>query len=167
MYYIYVRFSFFVDLTPFCRLQKSEPHRQLTPIAIEAVSAGFPSPADDYMDRGIDLNEELIHRPASTFFLRVAGNSMDGSGIHDGDLLVVDRSINPLPGHIVVAVLDGTFTLKRLMNYKGNLRLEAENPSYPPINLNNYGDVQIWGVATYSIHKTISSYREYNLSKLK
>ena len=121
-------------------------------MAIKAISAGFPSPADDYMDTGIDLNKELIRHPASTFFLRVNGHSMNGSGINDNDLLIVDRSIDPLPGRIVVARLDGAFTLKRLVRHHGTLRLEAENPAYPPIDLHNYGEVQIWGVAIYSIH---------------
>ncbi len=122
------------------------------PLAGESISAGFPSPADDYLEVGIDLNKQLISHPASTFFLRVSGHSMNGAGINDGDLLVVDRSLDPHPGNIVIAILDGAFTLKRLTRHLGELRLEAENPDYPPLKLNNYGEVQIWGVATYSIH---------------
>ena len=124
----------------------------LLPLAIGAVAAGFPSPADDYLDIGIDLNEQLIRNPTSTFFLRVSGNSMTEAGVQDGDLLIVDRSLDPKPGHTVVAVLDGEFTLKRLVHRQGVLYLEAGNPDYPPIDLRHYGEVQIWGVAVYSIH---------------
>ena len=116
------------------------------------ISAGFPSPADDYLDIGIDLNQTLIQHPSSTFFLRVSGNSMTGAGIQNGDLLIVDRSLNPFPGQIVIAVLDGSFTLKRLIRKNGVLYLEAEHPSYPLLDLRNYLDVHIWGVAIYSIH---------------
>ena len=122
------------------------------PLAIECVSAGFPSPADDYLDVGIDLNEQLIRHPTRTFFLRVSGNSMNGAGIYNDDLLIVDRSLNPQPGHIVIAILDNVFTLKRLTFKRGRLHLEAENPNYPLIDLRQYDNVQIWGVAVYSIH---------------
>ena len=128
------------------------------PLANECVSAGFPSPADDYIDIGIDLNEELIRHPASTFLLRVSGDSMTNAGIHNNDLLVVDRSLNPSPGHIVVAVLNGSFTLKRLVRESGVRSLEAEHPHYPSIALEQYNDIQLWGVAVYSIH---------NLNKIK
>jgi len=122
------------------------------PLACERVAAGFPSPADDYVEVGIDLNEQLIQHPTSTFFLRVSGESMLGAGIHHGDLLVVDRSLDPRPGRVVVAVLDGEFTLKRLTQHQGRLRLEAANPAYPPLELHRCGDVQIWGVAIHVIH---------------
>ena len=122
------------------------------PIANECISAGFPSPADDYLDIGIDLNEQLIRNPESTFFLRVSGYSMTEAGINDGDLLIIDRSIDPRPGRIVVAVLDGNFTLKRLTLRSEKLYLEAANPNYPSIDITLYQNVQIWGVAIYSIH---------------
>ena len=122
------------------------------PLAGERVAAGFPSPADDYVEVGIDLNEQLIRHPSSTFFLRVSGDSMIGAGIHDGDLLVVDRSLNPRPGRIVVAILDGAFTLKRLMRDQHGLHLEAANPAYPCLDLHHCTDVQIWGVAVHVIH---------------
>ena len=138
-------------------LQIKQP-KLFIPLVGECISAGFPSPAEDYIDTGIDLNEQLIQHPASTFLLRVSGNSMTGAGIHNDDLLVVDRSLNPRPGHIVVAVLDGAFTLKRLIFKGERLSLKAEHPNYPPIDLQDYNDVQIWGVAVYSIH---------NLNKLK
>ena len=126
--------------------------RLTLPLAGERVAAGFPSPADDYVEVGIDLNEQLIHHPTSTFFLRVSGDSMLGAGIHDGDLLVVDRSLDPRPGRVVVAVLDGAFTLKRLVRHRGRLRLEAANSAYPPLELHRCGDVQIWGVAIHVSH---------------
>ena len=131
------------------RTQRTAQH---LPLAEERVAAGFPSPADDYVDVGIDLNDQLIHHPTSTFFLRVSGDSMNGAGIHDGDLLVVDRSLDPRPGRVVVAVLDGGFTLKRLTRHQGRLRLEAANPSYPPLDLQSCDDAQIWGVAIHVIH---------------
>jgi SOS-response transcriptional repressors (RecA-mediated autopeptidases) len=114
---------------------RSQRHPLLLPLAGERVAAGFPSPADDYVEVGIDLNDQLIRHPTSTFFLRVSGDSMTGAGIHDGDLLVVDRSLDPRPGRVVVAVLDGGFTLKRLARHRGRLRLEAANSRLlPPWN---------------------------------
>jgi DNA polymerase V len=130
------------------------PERQplRLPLAGASVAAGFPSPADDYIEVGLDLNELLIRHPSSTFFLRVSGDSMTGAGIQHGDLLVVDRSLEASPGQIVVAVLDGAFTLKRLVRHRGRLRLEAANSAYPPLELHQCGDVQIWGVAIHVIH---------------
>ena len=132
-------------------LQASRP-QQILPLVSERVPAGFPSPADDYVEMGIDLNEQLIRHPGSTFFLKVSGESMTEAGIHDGDLLVVDRSLDPRPGRVVVAVLDGAFTLKRLVRYRGRLRLEAAHPNYPALELHRCSDVQIWGVAIHVIH---------------
>ena len=130
-----------------CSPLPHRPRRQrLTlPLAGERVAAGFPSPADDYVDAGIDLNEQLIRHPSSTFFLRVSGDSMTGAGIHDGDLLVVDRSLDPRPGRVVVAVLDGGFTLKRLVRHQGRLRLEAANPQYPALELQGCGTADLGG----------------------
>ena len=124
----------------------------LLPLVDEYIPAGFPSPAENYIDTSIDLNEELIHNPSSTFFLRVQGESMSNAGVLDGDLLIVDRSINPQPGHIVVAVLNGCFTLKRLTYRKNAPYLEAEHPNYPAFDLSHYESVQIWGVAIHAIH---------------
>ncbi len=123
------------------------------PLINNFVIAGFPSPADNYIDTNININEELIHHPSSTFLLRVKGESMRNAGILDGDLLIVDRSLNPRPGDIVVAIIDGSFIVKRLA-YRQNISyLEAEHPNYPAIDLSHYESVQIWGVATFSIHK--------------
>ena len=130
------------------------PERQplRLPLAGASVAAGFPSPADEYIEVGLALNELLIRHPSSTFFLRVSGDSMLDAGIQHGDLLVVDRSLEARPGLIVVAVLDGAFTLKRLARHRGRLRLEAANSAYPPLELHQCGDVQIWGVAIHVIH---------------
>ncbi len=132
---------------------KESPSALLIPLAIEAISAGFPSPAEDYIELGIDLNKYLIKNPISTFFLRVNGNSMNNAGIYNNDLLIIDRSINPNPGHIVVALLDGEFTLKRLIKKQDSYYLKADKENYPAINLYEYIDIQIWGVAIYSIHE--------------
>ena len=116
------------------------------------VSAGFPSPADDYKEENIDLNEHLIKNPFSTFFIRVKGNSMINSGIQDQDLIVVDKSLIAKPGNIVIAIIDGKFTIKRLDKKNDEIYLKAENHNYPDLELKNYNNVQIWGVVIYSIH---------------
>ena len=134
----------------------------LLPLITECIPAGFPSPAENYIDTSIDLNEELIRNPSSTFFLRVQGESMSNAGILDGDLLIVDRSINPQPGHIVVAALNGSFTLKRLTYHKNVPYLEAEHPNYSALDLRHYESVQIWGVAIYSIHSLSRTTRYQN-----
>tara|TARA_Y100001968_G_scaffold326595_1_gene369949 strand:- start:2507 stop:2887 length:381 start_codon:yes stop_codon:yes gene_type:complete len=122
------------------------------PLALEHIQAGFPSPANDNIEKSIDLNEELIRNPLSTFFLRVSGWSMAQAGIQDNDLIIVDKSIDPRPGNIVIAILDGNFTLKRFISDKGNYYLKSENSNYPLIDLQNHENIQIWGVAIYSIH---------------
>ena len=138
-------------VSPILPLRRKRPTLEL-PLTRKSVPAGFPSPAEDYLDTGIDLNKELIKHPASTFFARVSGHSMNGAGIYDGDLLIVDRSLDPSPGHVVIAILDGAFTLKRLTKNNEMLYLEAEHPNYPSIDLRSYKDIQIWGVVVHSIH---------------
>ena len=123
------------------------------PLAVESISAGFPSPAEDYIELDIDLNSYLIKNPISSFFLRVSGNSMNNTGIYNNDLLIVDRSINPKSGDVVVAILDGEFTLKRYIKDNKRYYLRADKEDYPAIDLNEYNEVMIWGVAIYSIHK--------------
>jgi DNA polymerase V len=117
-----------------------------------SVAAGFPSPADDYVEKRLDLNELLINKPASTFFVRAQGESMLGAGIHSGDVLVVDRSLNPSVGKIVVCALDGELTVKRLRSKEGKLVLAPENPEFPDIPLNEGAEMVIWGVVTSVIH---------------
>ena len=122
------------------------------PLLTDSVSAGFPSPADDYTEENIDLNEHLISNPFSTFFLRVKGESMINAGIKDKDLIIVDKSLIAKPGDIVIAMIDGEFTIKRLSIKNNELYLKAENHNYPDFRFKNHIDVQIWGVVIYSIH---------------
>ena len=122
------------------------------PLLTDSVSAGFPSPADDYTEENIDLNEHLISNPFSTFFLRVKGDSMINAGIKDKDLIIVDKSLTARPGNIIIAMIDGEFTIKRLSIKNDELYLKAENHNYPDFRFKNHIDVQIWGVVIYSIH---------------
>ena len=128
------------------------------PLVGGRVEAGFPSPADDFIERSLDLNEQLVANPIATFFVRASGNSMDGAGIHDGDLLVVDRSISPTHGSIVVAVVDGGLTVKRLTKRGARMSLTPEpnkldQGRYAPIKAGENTDVTIWGVVTWSLHR--------------
>ncbi|MET4143922.1 translesion error-prone DNA polymerase V autoproteolytic subunit [Arthrobacter sp. UYCo732] len=117
-----------------------------------SVPAGFPSPAQDYFTGRIDLNKHLIRDVTSTFLVRVSGHSMDGAGIADGDELVVDRSITPADGQVVIAVIDGELTIKRLRLEHGRVRLAAENPDYPDIIVPELSEVTVWGVVTRCLH---------------
>ncbi|MEA1934440.1 MAG: translesion error-prone DNA polymerase V autoproteolytic subunit [Thermodesulfobacteriota bacterium] len=123
------------------------------PFFLCGISAGFPSPADDYIDRMLDLNELLINNPPATFFVRVAGESMVGAGINDGDILVVDRSLDPQNGKIVVAVVNGELTVKRLIKNNGEHKLVAENPKYPSLEVTDETQCEIWGTATSVIRQ--------------
>lgn len=117
------------------------------------VAAGFPSPADDYIEACLNLNELLIKHPASTFFLRVSGESMIGAGVYDGDILIVDKSLAPTVGKIVIAAIDGQLTVKRLAQKGQNYYLVAENPAYPAIQLHELNETVIWGVVTTVLHR--------------
>jgi len=123
------------------------------PLLLAPVAAGFPSPADDYIDRKLDLNEHLIEHPAATFFVRVSGDSMTGAGIHSGDTLIVDRAIEPVHGKIIVAIVDGELTVKRLHRKGGVLRLMPESPGFKPVDVAPESDFEVWGVVTFVIHK--------------
>lgn len=125
---------------------------RVAPLAGPPASAGFPSPADDYLDGELDVAQYLVRNPSATYFMRAAGRSMDGAGISDGDLLVVDRSLEARDGHIVIAALDGEFTVKRLRQSGGRAWLQAENKDYPPLELNETSDFRVWGVVTHIIH---------------
>lgn len=116
------------------------------PIDEVRVSAGFPSPAADYEDKRLDINEYLIRNPVSTFFFPVQGDSMQGAEIFDGDILVVDRSIKAMHGHIVIAFVDGERLVKRLHHRDGRVALVAENPAYPTIDIRGDMELVIWGV---------------------
>lgn len=110
--------------------------------------AGFPSPADDYIKNTLDLNEYLIDNPVSTFMMRIAGDSMIGAGINDKDVIIVDRSKEPLPGKIVEAVLHGELTVKRLQKKRNEYLLVPENPEYSPIHVHGEQELVVWGVVT-------------------
>ena len=118
------------------------------------VPAGFPSPAADYREEPLDLNKLLVTRPSATFFVRAQGDSMTGAGIFDNDLLIVDRSRKPTSGNVVVAIIDGEFTVKRLVISANQAVLTPENKSYQAIVIDSDSDAEIWGVVTYAIHKT-------------
>lgn len=122
------------------------------PLFMEPVSAGFPSPAGDYIEGKLDLNQHLIRHPAATFFVRVTGDSMIGAGIHSGDILIVDRAIEAVHGKVVVVALDGELTVKRLSLHKGKVVLMPENDRYPPIEITSDRQCEIWGVVTNVIH---------------
>lgn len=115
------------------------------------VPAGFPSPAEDHAIERIDLNAVLIRHPQATFLMRVSGASMREAGIDDGDVVLVDRAITPVHGHIVVAVVDGEFTVKRLWRRGEQLRLKAANPTYPDIVPRPDQTIEVWGVVTSAI----------------
>jgi len=123
------------------------------PLFLADVSAEFPSPASDYVEKTLDLNEHLIKHPAATFFVRVAGNSLIDSGIHSGDILIVDKSLEPGQSSLVVAVINGDFTMKRIKKEGNRFFLMPENPKYKPIDVAGDMQVEIWGVVTYVIHK--------------
>jgi DNA polymerase V len=112
------------------------------------ISAGFPSPAADYADEGLDLNTYLIRNKAATYFLIVRGLSVTGAGIFDGDIVAVDRSLRPMHKDLVVAVVDGEYTIKRLWKAKGRIELHPENPDFEPIKFTDGMELQIWGVVT-------------------
>lgn len=119
-----------------------------------SVTAGFPSPADDYLEARIDLKRELVRNPDATFVVRVQGDSMTGDGISDGDVLVVDRSLKYRNGSIAVCCLNNAFTVKKLEMKGPRIRLVASNPLYPAIDIQENDELLIWGVVTYIIKKT-------------
>jgi DNA polymerase V len=120
---------------------------------LSLLHAGFPSPADDYADKVLDLNELVIRHPAATFFVRVTGESMINAAIWEDDVLVVDKAIDPKDGSIIVASLNGEFTVKRLRKKQSEVYLMPENPLYKPIKITEEMDFQVFGVVTYIIHK--------------
>lgn len=122
------------------------------PLYLSHVKAGFPSPADDYVDLKLDLNTHLIKHPAATFFVIASGESMTGAGIQSGDMLIVDRSLEATDGKIVIAAIDGELTVKRLSKKANQLALLPENNAYPPIIISEEHHLVIWGVVTHVIH---------------
>jgi DNA polymerase V len=127
--------------------------RRTTTVPLMAASAecGFPSPADDYLDRALDFNELLIENPAATFAVRIAGESMTGAGLFPGDIAVVDRSRTPADGSVVLALLGGEFTIKRYRKKATRTWLQAENPAFRDIPLSDEVPFEVWGVITKSI----------------
>ena len=119
----------------------------------QGISAGFPSPADDFKEIRISLDKELVRNKDATFYARVSGESMIGAGLDDGDLLVIDRSLNPENGKIAVCLVDGEFTVKRIKKEKNKLYLMPENKKYKPIELKEENELIIWGVVEYVIKK--------------
>ena len=122
------------------------------PLFQSSVQAGFPSPATDHIEKFLDLNEHLIEKPAATFFVRVSGDSMKDAGIHNGDLIIVDRSKTPANNSIVLAIVDGEFTVKRLNKKGDQIQLCPENKNYSPIIIKEGMDFEVWGVVIHSIH---------------
>lgn len=128
------------------------------PYADGGVRAGFPSPAQDYMDRSLDFNKEIIQHPAATFYAKVVGTSMVGAGIDEGDIVVIDRSLEPRQGDIVVAFINGEFTMKYLdlsERDQGRIWLRPDNPSFPAFELHPDDQITVWGV----VAKVIKSFR--------
>ncbi|MDA3879151.1 MAG: translesion error-prone DNA polymerase V autoproteolytic subunit [Prolixibacteraceae bacterium] len=121
------------------------------PLALDGISAGFPSPAQDFIDVPIDLNKELIKNPTSTFFGRVAGDSMKNAGIDNGDLLVIDKSIRPRDGMIAVCFLDGEFIMKQIQIVDDGCWLIAANEQYPPVKVGADNTFEIWGIVKHVI----------------
>ncbi len=126
--------------------------RVALPLFAGKVAAGFPSPADDYVEKTLDLNDLLVKKPAATFFVRAQGESMLGAGIHPNDILIVDRSIEPVPGKIVICALNGELVVKRLKRQAGRWVLGSDNPAYRDIVPREEMDTVIWGVVTNVIH---------------
>ena len=130
--------------------------KTVTPLFLDSVSAGFPSPATDYMENKLDLNEHLVKNPAATFIVKASGPSMIEAGISSGDLLIVDRSIVPKNNNIVIASVFGDLTVKKLHKKGSTLFLLSANNQYPSIEIKEEMECFLWGVVTYVIHKAIT-----------
>ena len=140
-----------VHVSKVCLVDLGAPTASLL-LAPVLVAAGYPSPAQDYFDGRINLNDHLIKDVTSTYIIRVSGHSMEGAGISDGDELIVNRALEPKDGSIVVAVLDGELTVKRLRITATGVVLQAENPDYPDIVVPELSSLNVWGVASVSLH---------------
>ena len=133
---------------------RAEVNTELSlPIADEGIKAGFPSPAQDFMDLAIDLNKELVRHPASTFYGRVRGDSMQDAGVYDGDILIIDKSLEPRNGDMAVCFVDGEFTIKYIKIEEKMIWLVPANEKYEAIKVTEENDFLIWGIVTYSIKK--------------
>lgn len=127
--------------------------KQELPLVLARISAGFPSPADDHIEKKLDLNEYLIKHPAATFFVRVEGDSMLGAGINSGDILIVDRALEVKNNSIVIANINGEFTVKRIRKQAETLYLIPESSAFKPIKITDEMDFELWGVVTFVIHQ--------------
>ena len=125
------------------------------PVLGDAVPAGFPSPAEDYLDMDLNLHDYLVRNPAATFCVRVSGGSMVSADIKSGDVMVIDRALDPINNSIVLAVLNGEFTVKRIKKRANELYLIEDNEQYQPMKITKDVDFQVWGVVTFIIHKAI------------
>ncbi len=132
---------------------KRDPRACQLPLLHHRIPAGFPSPADDYIESGLDLNTYLVRNKTATFFFRVIGDSMTGAHIHDGDMLIVDRSVEPKHNHIVLAVINNEYTVKRLYCQDEVVELHAEHPDYQPICFREHEELQVWGVVVGTVSK--------------
>lgn len=142
------------------KIYKSEFDKQLELLLAPEIKAGFPSPADDYLQESIDFNRDLIRHPESTFYGRVEGDSMLDAGIHHGDIAVIDRSLEAQNGDIVVGYINGEFTIKRLdLTHKkdGYIELQPANKNFQPIHIDESDDFEVWGVVVW----TIRNWRKY------
>jgi DNA polymerase V len=118
---------------------------------VEGIRAGFPSPAEDFAEPTLDLNRYVIKNPASTFYARITGDSMEGAGIGDGDIVVIDKSLEPKDGNIAVCFIDGEFTLKRILLDNGRLWLQPANPKFKAIEITEENHFLVWGVVTHVV----------------
>ncbi len=129
-----------------------DPQHAWIPLFLEPVPAGFPSPAEGYLEEVLSLHDLVVRNPAATFFVRVGGTSMEHAGIHPGGILVVDRSLEPRSGHIVLAALDGEVTVKRLRLSRGRMLLVPECDGGEPVELGDGRELSVWGVVTHVVH---------------
>lgn len=158
-YFFYIRFKIIMKLIPINNTGKLKLYSVSTDTELElplmegGVSAGFPSPAEDFLDNKIDLNKHLIKNEASTFIAVTDGYSMKGAGIGNKDLLIIDKSLEPTDGKIAVCVIDGEFVLKRLKVNRDGIWLMPENEDFKPKKVTEFNDFEIWGIVTFSIQK--------------
>ena len=124
-------------------------------LVLHRVHAGFPSPATDYIEEGLDLNDYLVRHRAASFLFTVQGDSMQGAGIVEGDKVIVDRSIDPQHNHIVIAVVDGEYTIKRLFRRGSRIELRPENPAFQPIRFADGSQLEIWGVVVGVVRRCL------------
>ena len=135
------------------RVRATDRPGEFVPLAGSSVPAGFPSPAEDYVDRALDFNELLIENPAATFAVKITGDSMTGIGLFAGDIAVINRARKPVNGSPVLAIVDGDFTIKTYRLKDGQITLQAENPAYPDIPITEAADFEVWGVVSASLRK--------------